>query len=441
MATLLLVTDEAIIRKSIQMGLEKQSHTILIAESLQAAKQVNTAIDCVICEHRLADGSGIDLIAHFKPIPLILLVGQVSLQAGIMAMRKGAFDCFTKPVDHHDLLKAIERAAALANQTSQDGMIGDCGVMLKLKKQISRVAPLDTTILVGGESGTGKELVAQAIHRQSQRADREMLSVNCAAIPESLIEAELFGHVKGAFTGATSDRAGLIESADQSTLFLDEIGELPLEAQSRLLRVLQEGEIRRVGSTERTYVDVRLIAATHRNLLEMVSKGQFREDLYYRLNVIELRCPPLRERGEDVLLLAEFFLNAIQTQMARPELRFSQDAQQAIQQHHWPGNVRELANVIERAVVLCEGPLIDALDLSLQSHGSNPPQFSAGEQRRPSENRPMMSLEDYFQHFVLSHEEHMSETELAKRLGISRKSLWERRNRLGIPRRKDEGSD
>ena len=412
MATLLLVTDEAIIRKSIQMGLEKQGHTILIAESLQAAKQVNTAIDCVICEHRLADGSGIDLIAHFKPIPLILLVGQVSLQAGIVAMRKGAFDCFTKPVDHHDLLKAIERAAARANQASQDGMIGDCDVMLKLKKQISRVAPLDTTILVGGESGTGKELVAQAIHRQSQRADREMLSVNCAAIPESLIEAELFGHVKGAFTGATSDRAGLIESADQSTLFLDEIGELPLEAQSRLLRVLQEGEIRR-----------------------------FREDLYYRLNVIELRCPPLRERGEDVILLAEFFLNAIQTQMARPELRFSQDAQQAIQQHHWPGNVRELANVIERAVVLCEGPLIDALDLSLQSHGSNPPQFSAGEQRRPSENRPMMSLEDYFQHFVLSHEEHMSETELAKRLGISRKSLWERRNRLGIPRRKDEGSD
>ena len=441
MATLLLVTDEAIIRKSIQMGLEKQGHTILIAESLQAAKQVNTAIDCVICEHRLADGSGIDLIAHFKPIPLILLVGPVSLQAGIVAMRKGAFDCFTKPVDHHDLLKAIERAAALANQASQDGMIGDCDVMLKLKKQISRVAPLDTTILVGGESGTGKELVAQAIHRQSQRADREMLSVNCAAIPESLIEAELFGHVKGAFTGATSDRSGLIESADHSTLFLDEIGELPLEAQSRLLRVLQEGEIRRVGSTERTYVDVRLIAATHRNLLEMVSKGQFREDLYYRLNVIELRCPPLRERGEDVILLAEFFLNAIQTQMTRPELRFSQDAQQAIQQHHWPGNVRELANVIERAVVLCEGPLIDALDLSLQSHGSNPPQFSAGEQRRPSENRPMMSLEDYFQHFVLSHEEHMSETDLAKRLGISRKSLWERRNRLGIPRRKDEGSD
>ncbi len=441
MATLLLVTDEALIRKTIQVGLEKQGHSVLIAESLQSAKQVNTTIDCVICEHRLADGSGIDLVAHFKPTPLILLVGQASLQAGVIAMRKGAFDCFIKPVDHHDLLKAVERAAAKANQTSQDRMIGLCDIMLKLKKQILRVAPLDTTILVGGESGTGKELVAQAIHGQSQRADLEMLSVNCAAIPESLIEAELFGHVKGAFTGATTDRAGLIESADQSTLFLDEIGELPLEAQSRLLRVLQEGEIRRVGSTERTYVDVRLIAATHRNLLDMVSKGQFREDLYYRLNVIELRCPPLRERGEDIFLLAEFFLNTIQTQMARPELRFSQDAQQAIQQHHWPGNVRELANVIERAVVLCEGPLIDALDLNLQIHGSNPPQFTAGEQRRPSENQPTMSLEDYFQHFVLSHEDQMSETELARRLGISRKSLWERRNRLGMPRRKDENSD
>jgi DNA-binding NtrC family response regulator len=441
MATLLLVTDEAIIRKSIQMGLEEQGYTILIAESLQAAKQVNTVIDCVICEHRIADGSGIDLIAHFKPIPLILLVGQASLQAGIVAMRKGAFDCFTKPVDHHDLLKAVGRAAANASQACQDHMIGDCDIMLKLKKQISRVAPLDTTILIGGESGTGKELVAKAIHGQSQRADREMLSVNCAAIPESLIEAELFGHVKGAFTGATGDRAGLIESADRSTLFLDEIGELPLEAQSRLLRVLQEGEIRRVGSTERTYIDVRLIAATHRNLLDMVSKSQFREDLYYRLNVIELRCPPLRDRGEDIRLLAEVFLNAKQTQMGRPELRFSQDAQQAIHQHPWPGNVRELANVIERAVVLCEGPLIDALDLSLQSHVSNSPQFSAGQQRQPNENRPMMSLEDYFQHFVLSHEEQMSETELAKRLGISRKSLWERRNRLGIPRRKDEGGD
>lgn len=441
MATLLLVTDEAIIRKSIQLGLEQRGHQVLTAESIKEAMFQVKDIDCVVCEHRLADGSGIDLIAHFKPIPLILLVGQVSLQAGILAMRKGAFDCFTKPVDHNDLLRSIEKATATRSAKSTDMMIGQSEVMLQLKKQVSRVAPLDTTILIGGESGTGKELVAKSIHQMSSRSEKDMVSVNCAAIPESLIEAELFGHVKGAFTGATQDRAGLIESADGSTLFLDEIGELPLEAQSRLLRVLQEGEIRKVGSTDRTYVNVRLVAATHRNLLDMVSKGQFREDLYYRLNVIELRCPPLRDRGQDIMVLAEALLDRVKHQMNRPELKFNSSIQTSIESHPWPGNVRELGNVIERAVVLCEGPLIDQSDLGLTNVPDTNHTFAAKEQRPMGRAQPMMSLEDYFQHFVLSHEDQMSETELAKRLGISRKSLWERRNRLGIPRRKDESQD
>lgn len=441
MATLLLVTDEAIIRKSIQLGLEQRGHQVLTAESVKEAMSQVKDIDCVVCEHRLADGSGIDLIAHFKPIPLILLVGQVSLQAGILAMRKGAFDCFTKPVDHNDLLRSIEKATATRSAKSTDMMIGQSEVMLQLKKQVSRVAPLDTTILIGGESGTGKELVAKSIHQMSSRSEKDMVSVNCAAIPESLIEAELFGHVKGAFTGATQDRAGLIESADGSTLFLDEIGELPLEAQSRLLRVLQEGEIRKVGSTDRTYVNVRLVAATHRNLLDMVSKGQFREDLYYRLNVIELRCPPLRDRGADIMVLAEALLDRVKHQMNRPELKFNSSIQTSIESHPWPGNVRELGNVIERAVVLCEGPLIDQSDLGLTNVPDTNHTFAAKEQRPMGRTQPMMSLEDYFQHFVLSHEDQMSETELAKRLGISRKSLWERRNRLGIPRRKDESQD
>ena len=441
MATLLLVTDEAIIRKSIQLGLEQRGHQVLTAESVKEAMSQVKDIDCVVCEHRLADGSGIDLIAHFKPIPLILLVGQVSLQAGILAMRKGAFDCFTKPVDHNDLLRSIEKATATRSAKSTDMMIGQSEVMLQLKKQVSRVAPLDTTILIGGESGTGKELVAKSIHQMSSRSEKDMVSVNCAAIPESLIEAELFGHVKGAFTGATQDRAGLIESADGSTLFLDEIGELPLEAQSRLLRVLQEGEIRKVGSTDRTYVNVRLVAATHRNLLDMVSKGQFREDLYYRLNVIELRCPPLRDRGADIMVLAEALLDRVKHQMNRPELKFNSSIQTSIESHPWPGNVRELGNVIERAVVLCEGPLIDRSDLGLTNVPDTNHTFAAKEQRPMGRAQPMMSLEDYFQHFVLSHEDQMNETELAKRLGISRKSLWERRNRLGIPRRKDESQD
>ena len=444
MTTLLLVTDESILQKALRIGLEHAGFTVQIAESLQDATNQVASVDCVICEHRLADGNGMDLIEHAAQRPVIMMIGQVSLQHGIAAMRRGAFDCLTKPVDHKELIRTIERALRDSPASKGPGhMLGESAAIEKLRNQISRVAPLDTTILVGGESGTGKELVATAIHNQSKRNAREMISVNCAAIPESLIEAELFGHVKGAFTGASADRAGLIEAAHQSTLFLDEIGELPLEAQARLLRVLQEGEIRRVGSTERTQVDVRLIAATHRNLLEMVSKGTFREDLYYRLNVIELNCPALRERGDDIMQLARAFLAKAKTQMARPRLRFSDTAEQAMRTHPWPGNVRELQNAIERAVVLADGPCIEVGDLGLKQAPSGlsvRPQFTGTEQRQAPDSQAMMSLEDYFQHFVVSHQDHMSETELAKRLGISRKSLWERRQRLGIPRRRDEST-
>lgn len=443
MTTLLLVTDESILQKALRIGLEHAGFRVQVAESLQDAIQQVEEVDCIVCEHRLPDGNGIDLIDHAKRCPVIMMIGQVSLQQGIVAMRRGAFDCLTKPVDHQELIRAIQRAVESQPSTFSPGqMLGNSVAIGTLRQQIARVAPLDTTILVGGESGTGKELVATAIHSQSKRSAHEMISVNCAAIPESLIEAELFGHVKGAFTGATADRAGLIEAAHQSTLFLDEIGELPLEAQARLLRVLQEGEIRRVGSTERTYVDVRLIAATHRNLLDMVSKGTFREDLYYRLNVIELNCPALRDRGDDILLLANAFLSQARAQMDRPKLRFGDATLQAMLEHPWPGNVRELQNAIERAAVLADGPVIEPVDLGLK-RAHHPlrtqPHFTGTEQRAPSDTHAMMSLEDYFQHFVVSHQDHMSETELAKRLGISRKSLWERRQRLGIPRRREDG--
>lgn len=443
--TLLLVTDESIIQKALRIGLEHAGYHVRVSESLTDAKNQLDSIDCAIVEHRLTDGSGLDLIeAAERNTPVIVMISQLSLQHGILAMRRGAFDCLTKPVDHQDLIRTIERALKDRPAPLEPGtMIGRSAPVERLKQQIGRVAPLDTTVLIGGESGTGKELVAKAIHQQSPRKHREMISVNCAAIPESLIEAELFGHVKGAFTGATDHRAGLIESAHLSTLFLDEIGELPLEAQARLLRVLQEGEIRRVGSTERTHVDVRLIAATHRNLLDMVEKGQFREDLYYRLNVIQLNCPALRERGDDLLLLAEAFLAHSKAQMERPKLHFHAEARAAMQAHPWPGNIRELQNAIERAVVLSDGPAITVDDLGLISRGTGrptTPQFDGTPARVSVEANPSMSLEDYFQHFVLAHQDQMSETELAKRLGISRKSLWERRQRLGIPRRKDESS-
>ncbi len=270
-----------------------------------------------------------------------------------------------------------------------------------------------------------------------------MISVNCAAIPETLIESELFGHEKGAFTGATAGRTGLVEAADGGTLFLDEIGELPLEAQARLLRVLQEGEIRRVGSVQSQKVDVRLIAATHRDLKTLAKTGQFREDLYYRLNVIALRLPPLRERGSDVLEIAQAFLKRQADRMGGPALSFSREAEQAIRHYTWPGNVRELENAIERAAILCEGPEIGAeflgIDIELDDLDDEPFEDDAGSPLSASSNHEPtedLSLEDYFQHFVLEHQDHMTETELARKLGISRKCLWERRQRLGIPRRK-----
>lgn len=434
MARILLVTDEAIIKKSLAYNLEHGGHTVLMVPCLADAWSYVGQVDCVLAELRLNQESGLALIDGFKPTPVILMVSQAGIQQGVVAMRQGAFDCLIKPLDANELLRTIERAVPAADNKDPlaKTMLGRSESMARLRKQILRVAPLDTTVLIGGESGTGKELVAQAIHNASARLGREMISVNCAAIPETLIEAELFGHVKGAFTGATQDRAGLIEAADQSTLFLDEIGELPLEAQARLLRVLQEGEIRRVGSTERTHVNVRLIAATHRDLMDMVERGRFRDDLYYRLNVIALNCPPLREREDDVVLLADAFLDQVRVRLKRPELRWTEDARQAIASHAWPGNVRELQNAVERAAVLAESAHIHPDDLGIQGRAI---QFSGGEQRNFSD-RPMMSLEDYFQHFVLSHQDTLSETELAKRLGISRKSLWERRQRLGIPRRK-----
>ena len=314
---------------------------------------------------------------------------------------------------------------------------------MKLFTKISKVAPTDATVLIQGESGTGKELVARALHTQSRRKDAPMISVNCAAIPETLIESELFGHEKGAFTGAATLRLGLVEAADGGTLFLDEIGELPLEAQARLLRVLQEGEIRRVGSVQSRKVDVRLIAATHRNLKELASKAEFREDLYYRLNVLELHLPPLRERGKDVIELAEFMLERSCEKMNRGAMQLTDISRQAILQYQWPGNVRELENAIERAVILADGDEITpenmAIDVSpdqyvpqaLKENLLEPEAISSNET-----NQGDLSLDDYFMHFVLENEDGMNETDLARKLGVSRKCLWERRQRLGIPRKK-----
>ncbi|HAJ76481.1 MAG TPA: response regulator, partial [Gammaproteobacteria bacterium] len=276
---------------------------------------------------------------------------------------------------------------------------------------------------------------ARAIHNLSTRADQEMISVNCAAIPENLIESELFGHEKGAFTGATATRTGLVEAANGSTLFLDEIGELPLEAQARLLRVLQENEIRKVGSVQSKKVDVRLVVATHRDLKQLVIDGNFREDLYYRINVMTLLIPPLRERGNDILELADTILQRTCVRLKTPMLHFSDSASHAIAKYAWPGNVRELENAIERAVVLAEETEISEELLAIDNEAEEVDEFAQAESIERVEE---LSLEDYFQRFVLEHQDSMNETQLAKKLGISRKCLWERRQRFGIPRKKKQ---
>ena len=327
------------------------------------------------------------------------------------------------------------------------GIIGNCPAMVTLSEHIRKVAPTDSTVLVQGETGTGKELVARSVHQHSQRADKTLICVNCAAIPDTLIESELFGYEKGAFTGANASRMGLIEAADGGTLFLDEIGELPMEAQARLLRFIQEGEIRRIGSVHSRKVNVRLICATHRNLHALSAEGLFRQDLYYRINVLRLQLPALRERGKDILQLAERMLEIQSERLGRGHMTLSPRAIQAITTYQWPGNVRELEHAIERAVVLSEDAEIDneALGIDLELVNVNRIRGQGGQAIQNAYHAPRnitsdpaedLSLEDYFQRFVLEHQDSMSETELAQKLGISRKCLWERRQRFEIPRKK-----
>lgn len=469
MPHILIVEDETIIRSALRRLLERNQYQVSEAGSVQEAQERFSipTFDLIVSDLRLPGAPGTELIKLGQGTPVLIMTSYASLRSAVDSMKMGAVDYIAKPFDHDEMLQAVARilrdrqSASSApaeqrpagktadkpgvdNSNGEIGIIGSCPPMQDLYSKIRKVAPTDSNVLIQGESGTGKELVARALHNLSKRAKAPMISVNCAAIPESLIESELFGHEKGAFTGASAGRAGLVEAADGGTLFLDEIGELPLEAQARLLRVLQEGEIRRVGSVQSQKVDVRLIAATHRDLKSLAKIGQFREDLYYRLHVIALKLPALRERGADVNEIANAFLLRQSARINRTDLKFAPDAEQAIRHYSWPGNVRELENAVERAVILSESPEISAellgIDIELSDLEDDDfigltPQQGGGNNtsHEPTED---LSLEDYFQHFVLEHQDHMTETELARKLGVSRKCLWERRQRLGIPRRK-----
>src|SRR5690554_1743364 len=453
----LVVEDEQVIRTALKRLLERHGYEVSEAGSVsEANKQLEAErFNIVISDLRLPGAPGTDLIKATNT-PVLIMTSYSSLRSAVDSMKMGAVDYISKPFEHEEMLQAVariieehadrmpaNRGAEANGEVSIPGMIGSCPQMQELFRRIHKVAQTSSTVLINGESETGKELVAQALHTLSDRADQEMISVNCAAIPENLIESELFGHEKGAFTGATSNRTGLVEAANGSTLFLDEIGELPLEAQARLLRVLQENEIRKVGSVQSRKVDVRLVAATHRDLKQLVIDGDFREDLYYRINVMALLLPPLKERGNDILELADAILERTCKRLKSPLLRFNDEATQAIATYPWPGNVRELENAIERAVVLAEteeiGPELLAIDLNSKKTIRPLTERVAGQSAVDDQDASEeLSLEDYFQKFVLEHQDQMNETQLAKKLGISRKCLWERRQRFGLPRKKKQ---
>ncbi|OOZ38489.1 response regulator [Solemya pervernicosa gill symbiont] len=443
MYQILVIEDEVLIRQSLNRLLERHDYKVSDASSIDEATANNTLndFDLIISDLRLPGAPGTDVLGMVENVPVVIMTSYASVRSAVEAMKLGAVDYIAKPFDHDELLLTIERVlkqrtlkrqnAALKSDLSHcypvGGMIGSCEAMQGVFERIKRVSPTDTTVLVLGESGTGKELVARAVHENSTRSEAPIITVNCAAIPENLIESELFGHEKGAFTGATDTHHGLVEAANGGTLFLDEIGELPMEAQARLLRVLQEGEIRRVGATQSRNVDVRLIAATHRDLQQQVDDGNFRSDLYFRLHVMEIELPALRERSSDINELATRLLEKSCQRLNRPQMQMTSDALDAMNGYQWPGNVREMENAIERAVILADGEEINAEALGLGNSGTQKPQTTKADD---------LSLDDYFIQFVQSHEGKMTETDLSKQLGISRKTLWERRQRLGIPKQR-----
>lgn len=373
MAKILIVDDETPIRRTLRDILEFEGYDVDEAvDGLECvAKVQKEKYDVVITDIKMPKMDGIEALERLQILspetPVIMVSGHGTIDTAVEAVKKGAFDFISKPPDLNRMLITVRNAlerSELVNTTQVlrkqvkaakgVNMIGESAPIREIKKMLERVAPTDSRVLITGQNGTGKELVARWIHEKSNRCDGPLVEVNCAAIPSELIESELFGHKKGSFTGAIADKAGKFESANGGTLFLDEIGDMSLDAQAKVLRALQESKITRVGDNKEIKVDVRVLAATNKDLREEISGGRFREDLYHRLAVIVVRVPSLNERREDIPLLLEHFNRRIADDYGRPPITFSPEAVQALQDHNWTGNIRELANVIERLFILCD---------------------------------------------------------------------------------------
>jgi DNA-binding NtrC family response regulator len=445
--SVLVVDDDPLVRETLQdwLGDRGLAHTAVesAAKALEAVQR--DSFDVVLSDIRMAGQSGMELLAALRELrpdlPVILMTGFASVDSAVEAMRGGAFDYVTKPFKLDAVMASLERAfqfrelerenARLRRAVDQSSAFGDLigrsPAMRDIYALIRRVSASSSSVLITGESGTGKEVVARTLHFTGVRAGKPFVPINCTAMPEGLLESELFGHVKGAFTGAHANKKGLFEEADGGTLFLDEIGDMPLALQAKMLRVLQDREIRPVGSTRAVRVDVRIVAATNKHLQLEIEKGAFRKDLYYRLNVIPLRIPPLRERPEDIPLLAEAFLRRHAPDRS---LRISAAAMEQLVRNRWEGNARELENAIERALVLCSGSEIAPADFALESetaaNGANFEDTLLAEAFR--KRMTLRELSDLYIDRVLA-ECGGSKLEAARILGLNRRTLYRRDER------------
>jgi len=431
---ILIVDDSADAREVLRRNLTTEGYEVITAPGVAEAVEIldSTSIDLVITDLKMPKVGGLDLIkhvrAHFRDVGIIMVTGYASIETAVAAVKEGAENYLPKPFTDSELLAVVrealqkvrfqraEHAQAAEEAGHPYGLIGESEVMRNVYRAIGKAAPVSATVLISGESGTGKELVARAIHYSGPRARAPFVPINCGSIPENLLESELFGHLKGAFTGATESRAGFFQVADGGTIFLDEISETSLAMQVKLLRVLQDGEIRMVGGTQSLNVDVRVIAATNKDLLDLVGRQLFREDLFFRINVLNIEVPPLRARGDDVILLARHFIEKATEEVGREAPQFFDGVFDVLRSYDWPGNVRELENVIHRLVVMSDRDRVDLPDL--------PPamRFSV-----PRANGPLRSLAEV----EAEHVRHVlaavdgNKTRAAEILGIDRKTLRE----------------
>jgi two-component system response regulator PilR (NtrC family) len=439
---ILIVDDEPDIRELLEITLGRMKLDTFSARNLAEAQALlaRETFDLCLTDMRLPDGTGLALVQHiqqcYAQVPVAMITAYGSLETAINALKAGAFDFLTKPVDLTRLRELVTSALSLpapggANSAIDRRLLGDSLPMRSLRKQIDKLARSQAPVYISGESGSGKELVARLIHDQGPRASRPFVPVNCGAIPSELMESEFFGHRKGSFSGAIEDKPGLFQAAQGGTLFLDEVADLPLAMQVKLLRAIQEKAVRSIGGQQETVVDVRILCATHKDLNAEVAAERFRQDLYYRLNVIELRVPPLRERRDDIELLANNMLKRLATGTGQPVAKLHPQALDALKSYRFPGNVRELENMLERAHTLCENKQIETSDLRLAEGNCNP---DGGVPDLTQIDNLEAYLENVERKLILQalEETRWNRTAAAQRLNLSFRSMRYRLKKLGL---------